>query len=840
MVKMKNKSTLYFLNRMTLRTLRKSWTQFLAVILIGTIAVTLFVGLLSNADVFETQVNTAYNEGNLADLWVTTKNYDPDDYDEIQSFLGPEETIDSRFYMPCQIPGHTIYLAVSKEEPSISKPYGNLDKMNSDDNGMFFYLDKEMKSDNTMEALGKFQLGQEISYTFNLSSYAGEELKKLDEFVLPGKSNVLNGDTVSLTSKLTGFMSYPENITKSAYNSSVALISDRAFKKAFQNLLDENYDKSIHFFIYDALKKSLGFSSIFNDTLTNPNQYLIKAHNEDRISILKRNIQSYFNSKDVNNLIIITEKKDMPFYVTLNNDVIQARQFTFVFPFIFFAVAILVILTTLSQMILKERSQIGTMKAIGLSNKDIVWHYISISMFMVFIGILLGEIIGPILIPKILGQKYLLLYSLPKMKYQFPLFAGILTAVVFLLITVFVTILVLHNELKLKPVESMRPKALKMNFKPFMVGKKQKISMLSFRMGLRNIKANKTKSIMVLVGVMGCTALLVCGFGINDTVSYGIQHDLDLYKNADISVTFNNGRSQDTVFNDFRLISGIDKMELSITSKTNLYKNSGPQTSSNIYIIPQESEFIKLNFSKDEVAISQKISRVINAKEGDSITFQYNNVSYTAKIGLVYDAFIYHGIMVHQNSAFFRDIQDSFLYISASIRLQKDAKPDQVAEQIKQISYVSSASTKKEWEKSIDSALSSIQLMTNAVKVFAILLAVVVLYNLSLMNFKERIRDIATLKVLGFSKYEISFSLLTESLVLTFIGVLCGFILGYPFLQLVLNTNIVELVEYMVFIHPISFVYSFILTFIVAFVVNLILVQKTRKIKMIESLKSVE
>lgn len=130
--------------------------------------------------------------------------------------------------------------------------------------------------------------------------------------------------------------------------------------------------------------------------------------------------------------------------------------------------------------------------------------------------------------------------------------------------------------------------------------------------------------------------------------------------------------------------------------------------------------------------------------------------------------------------------------------------------------------------------------MTNAVKIFAILLAIVVLYNLSLMNFKERGRDIATLKVLGFSKFEIALSLLVESLLLTFIGVLFGFVLGYPFLALVLNTNIVELVEYLIHINPLSFFYSFLLTFVVAFIVNLVLVRKTKKIQMIESLKSVE
>lgn len=838
---MKKNSTLHFLNKMTLRSLKKNWTQFLAVIFIGAIAVTLFVGLLSNADVFENQVNSAYGDGNLADLWVTTSRADYDDYEEIQSLLGEDEEMDSRFYLPCQIPGHTVYLAISKDMPKVSKPYGAVECQENFDPAMFFFMDKEMKKKDGKDNLGNFSLGEEVSYSFNLSSYTNsDELKMLNGYVLPGKTNVLSGESISLSSKLTGFMSYPENVTKSAYNSSVVLISDKAFKAAFQKILDDNYEKSIHFFIYDALKKSLGFSSIFNDTFTNPNQYLIKVKDTKRIKVLKNSLQNYFSTKDDNNLVLITEKKDMPFYVTLDNDVTQARQFTFVFPFIFFAVAILVILTTLSQMILKERSQIGTMKAIGLSNIDIIRHYLAISMTMVFVGIIMGEIIGPLLIPRILGQKYLLLYSLPEMKYMFPALYGILTAVVFLGITAFVTVAVLHSELKLNPVESMRPKAPKMRLRSSAKSNSKNVPVLSLKMGIRNILSNKAKSLMVLVGVMGCTALLVCGFGINDTVTYGINHDVGLYKNADINVAFSSSQKKEDALNDMMQIDGIEKVELSITTKANIHKKDGPQTTSNIYIIPENSEFIKVDFKVDEVALSQKVSRVIHAEEGDTVSFQYNNVTYSAKVGKVYDAFVYHGIMVHQESMLFDSIRDSLGFVSASVRLKKDANPSKVAEQIKSLSYVTSADTREDWQKSIDSALSSIQLMTNAVKVFAILLAVVVLYNLSLMNFRERTRDIATLKVLGFSKQEIALSLLAESLILTFIGVLFGFLLGYPFLQLVLNTNIVELVEYLIYIHPLSFLYSFLLTFVVALAVNLVLIQKTRKIQMVESLKSVE
>ena len=156
------------------------------------------------------------------------------------------------------------------------------------------------------------------------------------------------------------------------------------------------------------------------------------------------------------------------------------------------------------------------------------------------------------------------------------------------------------------------------------------------------------------------------------------------------------------------------------------------------------------------------------------------------------------------------------------------------------LNYVQNCNTVAEREATINDIMSGVMVMTNAVKVFAILLAIVVLYNLALMNFKERTRDIATLKVLGFSRVEISLSLMMETLFLTAIGVLLGLALGYPFLLLVMGTNIVELVEYLYTIRFLSYLFSFLLTFVVAFIVDLILVQRTRKVKMVESLKSVE
>ena len=161
-------------------------------------------------------------------------------------------------------------------------------------------------------------------------------------------------------------------------------------------------------------------------------------------------------------------------------------------------------------------------------------------------------------------------------------------------------------------------------------------------------------------------------------------------------------------------------------------------------------------------------------------------------------------------------------------------------EKLLSLPYVMQGQTQDDWAKSINDVMGGIIIMTNAVKVFAILLAITVLYNLALMNFKDRTRDIATLKVLGFSRSEIAFSLLFEMMTLVAIGVGIGLFLGIPFHFGVMALNKVDLVHYMYHINPLSFVLSFVLTFVVALLVNGFYSYRSDSVKMVESLKSVE
>lgn len=826
---------------MSFRSLKKGWSQFLAIIAIGTIAVTLFVGLLANAQSFENQVSQCYQEGNLADIWVTTEKYDAEDESQIKTLVGDKGQVESRFYYPAEIGTHEIYMTVSKDYPTISKPYGNIEESSSNTEDYFCYVDDNFKAKSEEKSSANYYvLGQQISMKVDISSIKASfssYISILDSYLLDGGTNIFNSASIDVPLEVTGFMQYPENIEKSTYSSSSLILSDGMLSKSVNSLLTSNFTSTGVSLIYAALNSTLSTGLENAERFTAPNQYLIKADSEEEVDGIQADIESYYVSKASSNLSLITQRSNMPFYQTVNNDVKQARQFTFVFPFVFFAVAILVILTTLSQMVMKERTQIGTMKAIGLTKREIYMHYMSITLLLVGIGTIIGEILGPLIIPGILGQKYNLLYSLPAMQYTFPVLYGILTAVIFLFVSALATFLICYKEISLKPVDSMRPSAPSFKATSHLNFKKQKVAFLSIKMAFRNIRTSLLKSCMVIIGVMGCTALLCCGFGIEDTVYYGIDHDVAKFNNSDISSSFQT--SQDASAKAvIEGVEGVDNAELYSVSNSKVYIEDGTRVNNTLYLISPVSD-IDLAIPENTIAISEKTAEKTGASLGDVLYFELSGTIYSGQVGLIFEAFFYNYIYIHSDADFLNGY--SLTYQGAWINCQAGYDAEQVNDSISSsLSYVSSSFTKKAFKEKINDVMSGVLIMTNAVKVFAILLAVVVLYNLALMNFTERTRDIATLKVLGFSKKEIALSLLFETMALTALGVICGLALGYPFMLLVLKTNVVEIVKYLYTINVSSYVYSFLLTYVVALLVNIYFASKTNKIPMVESLKSVE
>jgi putative ABC transport system permease protein len=832
---------------MGLRDIAHNLGQFLAIIGISGIAVTLFVGLKSNATSIESRVNQVYSDGNVADIWLTTSSYDKDDENLVVSSLNSGAEVDHRFYSFVQINKRNFYAVVRDGLPSIDSAY-EIDTSSSVDKDSHYFLVDSTLLSNGGVFTDPLSVGQSVDVSFDISTYGLSAYSSfLTSYVKSGGSNIFADDSLSLPFTITGSMKTPENIGKASYSTSVLFTSSRYFYDVFKETIEKNYSSQGETLIFTALHSLLGWGTgdtTSDDVSSFPasNQYLVRTSPSQSVDSSKEALKKAFQAKTNDNLALTTDRDSMSFSLTMSNEVSQAKSFCYVFPLVFFFTALLVTLTTISQMILKQRLQIGTLKGLGVYKHQIYGHYMAITMTLLGIGTLIGEILGPLIIPSIMDNKYQIIYSLPKLTYVFPWLEGLLTAALFLLSGALVTLLVCHSEVKLKPSESMRNAPVANIFHGKEKEKKAGNALtLSIKMAFRNIVLSPVKSFMVIAGVAGCTALLACGFGIDDTIDYGIDHDLSMMGNTAITATLQTSESKDDLIKDLKGVSGVETVEpYGNGASTITAVSSGKEITKYYYLLPvSPSRFDLPSFNDDEVAISSKVASSIGVNTGDYIDFTMGSTSYkNVKVGAIYEAFSYHSVVVRASNPILKDTE--LKYSSAWIDINSASTSQEVASAIQSSFPNCTISTHEDSVNKISDIVSGVKVMTGAVKVFAILLALVVLYNLALLNFRERYRDIATLKVLGFSTGEIASSLLWESLSLTLVGVAIGLALGYPFLVAVMSQNSVDLVNYLYTIKIVSYVYSFLLTFVVALLVNLFFGFRSQKVKMVESLKSVD
>ena len=851
--KREGKSLFSLLFKQGIREIKGSLAQFLSVIAIGGIAVTLFVGLQANAQSLEQRVETMYKDGNLADIFVTTNpiQYDDEDEQNIKDIIGYSGQVESRFYTYVKLNSNNVVCGIAPKYPTISKASEIIEKSDKMDDSHYFIVDEVLCGDSIAEAAG-LSLGSTATVSIDLSTYGVEQssIELLDPFVKEGMNNPLRGGSIDFEFEVTGIMKHPENVERASYSTSLFLLSTYTLKDTVKSYLTSYFKElpsTILNYIIDNLFEMDGGPSLFPP----PNQYLVKLVNSSKADEFCAKINAYFDKKgENNNLYNLSTRDNMSFAMTMHTDVTQARQLTYVFPFVFFAVAILVILTTMSQIIVKERTQIGTLKAIGLSRREINFHYMGLTMAVVSIGALIGEILGPLIIPGIMGAKYDLLYNLPARGFTFPILEGLLTLFAFLAIAAITTFLIVRKEVAMEPAQSMRPSTPSIKLKGRNKSKlKLNPHLLSLKMAFRNIITSLVKSSMVIIGVLGCTALLVCGFGIEDTINYGVETDPYVNSGADVTATLAIATSMDKLRNDLYVIDKdgneiVDGFQPYSRLPGTIY-HEGVGYNSYIQVngvyeskSDEKKDYFVYEFDEDKVIVSSKVARRLNLSPGDEVTFSVRGNDVKAEVQYIFDAFFDNGVFIHSSSSLLNTEITSFS--GAWIKTKNVGLREEAKEKISELDYVASSDTQEDWVSRVSDIMSSIMIMTNAVKIFAILLAIVVLYNLGLMNFKDRMRDIATMKVLGFNRFEIASSLLWETMSLTSFGVAIGLIIGKPFMRLVLYINQVELVDYLYTVKPLTYVYSFLLTFVVALAVNMWLATRSEKVKMIESLKSVE
>lgn len=764
--------------KMMARDISRNVLQYLSMIAITMLAVTLFCGFVSNTLTLEQKVENYYAESNLMDLTAqfSSAAQDAENYFSALKDSGEVSGFEFRFYAESSMGQHGGKLYAGKN--TISAP-----------------IIAEGSAGVLLDIYTKDWLDYEIGQTI--------------EVELPGYP--------AMHFKISGFMYFAEVSTHSDYSL----------------YLDEDV------FCGEIFAKT-GFP-VTPQLLYN--QVLVKTDNP---SPVKESVNSFFSTQENNRLMFVFDRNTIESVAALSGEVKTSLQMIYVFPVIFLLVSILVVNTTISALILRERTNIGTFKGLGFENKKIALYYSCFGSVLCLIGGVVGALLGPYIVPNVVGIKYSLVYTIPPLAGNvFSLLWSAVAIFTVCFIALLIGLLVCKSVIKEKPAECMRPAIPKSSFlsrknisKADVESAAEKTEetfrkgTLPLKMALRNILIKPSRAVMTVVGVMGCTALLVCGFGIGDTMNRTVDLELGEQFSYDIVLSCSTSASGGVLSFMEQLKAGgtIAGYETYSTFLMTV-KNGDYAKVVKIYKLEKDSGFTTIN-PAEGAFISKAVADEMDVKVGSIVELSGGANTYRVEITKIIETALTKGIFISS------DLLEGN-YHSVGMWVRADVTEELMA-RIKSTEGVQDAVSMDERREMVTEAVSAIDMIKLTMMIFSIALSVVVLYNLSLLNIKERNRSIATLKVLGFSNLEVSGSLFYEIMLLVFLGTGLGLLLGYPIMYLVLSINKIELVAFIYCIKPLTYAVSSLLSLLVAAGINLLFGARMKKIHMIDSLKSVE
>lgn len=547
-------------------------------------------------------------------------------------------------------------------------------------------------------------------------------------------------------------------------------------------------------------------------------------------------------------------------YMAFDNDAHIVEDLANVFPLFFFALAALVCSTTMQRMVTDERTSIGTMRAMGYSDTVIIMKYVIYSGSAAVSGCIIGYLVGTRLFPFVIWDVYGMMYGFAPISFAQDPMMFIPVLIVSLLCSVGVTVLTAAGELREMPAELIRPKAP-------VPGKRILLERIRFlwdrfpfliKISARNVFRFKKRMWMMITGIAGCTALLLTGFGIRDSINGIVDRQYDDILTYDISMTFEEGVSAEEM--ERCVADTDDKFDSDsehVLARLVTLKHNGKDAVRDVYLIvsddPSVSDAVnslaggsRMPWPGDgEIAISSKLADKNGIDAGDEVTFEYGEggQSFTLRVAYVFDNYIYH--YAYMNGATYEEVFRQ-AYTPDTVLIMRDGDTGSAADDYDYASYMAYKSPVKAWSAVDEMRTSFRQTMEklNSVVLLIIgcaaMLAFIVLFNLNNINITERIREIATLKVLGFNRPETGAYVFRENTLLIVIGFILGIPLGILLHGFVMSRIEMDTVTFVVRILPRSYLYS--LGFVILFstFVDFIMLLRIEKINMAESLKSAE
>lgn len=551
------------------------------------------------------------------------------------------------------------------------------------------------------------------------------------------------------------------------------------------------------------------------------NQILIKSDQS------KETLQNDMEKRSYLKGSTLIMKSDHTSVAMLQNEVIQHKAMSAIFPIAFLLIGFLTTITTMSKLTLDQRTQIGILQALGFPYRKIQIHYISHGFLVCSIGCLLGYLLGPILFPPLVYPFLESMYILPNL-HGVPISYGNYILILCILLAFFVSYTTCHKQLKDVPAKTLRP--LEPSIKKHKA--KEHTNRFSFttNWNARDIYRNKIRSFMTLFGVLGCSALIYCSSGLYDTMMHinsRMYQDITVYETQ---IQFQNETSweekeriKETYNGEYSYVNTIE-IEANDIRKTGILN---VQESTHLMRM-QDTKQNYLDLPSDGIALSKKIADTLDLREGDTLSWRlYGEETWqTSSIAKIIRTPISQGMTMSKNYFEKTHVFNPQCVITKNTDVTME-------------NTMQSIIHKADSVNNLDTLMEAMNTIILIMIFAAFILGGVVLYNLGTLSFLERQRELATLKVLGFSSKKLRKLLSQQNIWLTSIGICLGIPCGYALIYLITST-IGDSMDIMIYVEMKTYVFTILGTLFLSILINRFLFRKLRKIDMVSALKAIE
>lgn len=553
------------------------------------------------------------------------------------------------------------------------------------------------------------------------------------------------------------------------------------------------------------------------------------------------------------------DRSDNPGYSEYSQNADRIAAIATVFPVFFFVIAALVSLTTMTRMVEEKRGEIGTFKALGYRNGEIAQKYILYASIASLVGAILGLILGYQVFPTLIFNAYGSMYNIPDVLLSWYPRYTVISLIVALVCTVGSALVVLRVDLLANAAILLRPKAPKPGKRILLERMGPVWRRLSFiqKVTARNLFRYKLRMTMTVLGIAGCMAMIITGFGLRDSIADIVNIQFDKIFHYQALVTLDEDISQDAgeqVQKDLAKLTGYQD-DMAVSAET-MQATGGDVTNQDLTVyVPAKPENIadfvlfndrisgeKYQLTNDGAIINEKLAKLYDLKPGDTLTLKQDQKTYPIKVAHIAENYTMHFVYLtpdYYQSVFGKEpvYNSQFLLLKEQPTKKEEAA---LSEEIMQNKDVANVTFMTQMGSALNDTLNSLNVVIWVLILSAGMLAFIVLYNLTNINISERIRELSTIKVLGFYDKEVTAYIYRENIVLTFLGIFVGCLLGKLLHGFVLNTAEVDAVMFSPQIHWLSYLYSALLTILFTLIVMVMMHLKLKKVDMIEALKSNE